>query len=102
MTVAVESSGGTRHPDMPVYLFDGETYLNRTAVTDEDGLAVFVLAEGAYRFRADLFGVPFRSAEENDCLIPGCTAVTVLVPGAEGVAATSSARLTTSTTRSTG
>ena len=92
VTVTVVDTDGTAQEGLSVYAFDGETYSNYSKVTDENGVAVFNLPVGEYRFRADLNGTQFWSAEENSCALPGCDAdsvtvtkpVTVTVAGEEG------------------
>mgnify|MGYP000022349473 CR=1 FL=1 len=51
--------------------------MNFSKTTDENGVAVFTLPEGDYRFRADAGGTQYWSSEENDCTLPGCSATTV-------------------------
>ncbi|MBI9050026.1 MAG: hypothetical protein JEZ00_11440, partial [Anaerolineaceae bacterium] len=92
VTISVVDTDGTVQEGISVYAFDDETYSNYSKVTDENGVAVFNLPVGDYRFRADLNGTQFWSAEENSCALPGCITdsvtvtkpVTVTVAGEEG------------------
>jgi hypothetical protein len=63
--------------DVPVYVFDHETYTNISATTDANGVVSFTLPEGDYRFRADVDGTQIYSAAANHCALPGCTVVTI-------------------------
>lgn len=55
-------SNGVPVKDVKVYVFSQtNTYLNLNAVTDANGNAVFMLASGSYRFRADYMGKQFWS-----------------------------------------
>jgi len=84
VTVTVASQNGDPYPDLNVYAFDGESYIGHTGVSDENGEVVFTLPEGDYRFRADYNGVEFWSDAANHCALPGCTEVTVDIPGGLG------------------
>jgi RHS repeat-associated protein len=47
-------SGEELLPDIPVYVFsESDAYLGLTAKTEDDGIVVFALPEGNYKFRAD-------------------------------------------------
>ena len=80
VTVTVLDSDGTAQAGLAVYAFDGSTYKNFTAVTDTSGQVTFNLPEGSYRFRTDLHGAQYFSAEANDCTVTTCTSATVSVP----------------------
>ena len=79
LTVTVKDSDGSAKTGLNVYAFDGTTYKNFNAITDVNGQAVFTLPAGNYRFRADVDGTQFWSAETNTCTLPGCTAVDITV-----------------------
>ena len=63
-----------------MYVFDGTTYTGFNETTDASGQASITLPEGSYRFRADVDGVQFWSADENHCAIAGCTSVLLTIP----------------------
>jgi RHS repeat-associated protein len=92
VTVTVLNSDGQVQAGLPVYAFDGGTYKNINAVTDANGQAIFTLADGSYRFRADTNGLQYFSGSANTCTTPTCTSDTVTVPvfGQVSVAVTDS------------
>jgi RHS repeat-associated protein len=81
--VTVANASNTPYADLPVYAFSGSTYSGYHGVTDANGFVTFTLPAGEYRFRADLHGVPYwsNSSAGNDCSIPGCESVKVIIPG---------------------
>ena len=79
VAVTVSDTGGSPHPGLPVYAFDGAAYSGYHATTDAKGQVLLTLPQGSYRFRADLNGTQFFSSSGNDCTIPGCTANSVIV-----------------------
>ena len=79
VTVSVMDSDGTAKEGLNVYAFDDATYKNISAITDTNGQAVFTLPQGNYRFRTDLNGTQFWSANENHCALPGCETVDLFV-----------------------
>ena len=79
LVVTVQDTDGTPQAGLNVYAFDGQTYTNYNALTDENGQAVFSLPEGDYRFRTDLNGTQFWSSTENHCSLPGCEGVSLNV-----------------------
>lgn len=64
--------------DVPVYVFDNETYTNISATTDANGEVSFTLPEGAYRFHADVGGTQLFSSESNECVTSSCDGVTII------------------------
>ena len=84
VTVTVQSQTGTPYPDLPVYVFSGETYTGFNGTSDVNGQVIFTLPEGDYRFRSDFDGVQFWSDEVDHCAIPGCLEATVEIPGGTG------------------
>jgi RHS repeat-associated protein len=84
MTVTVQSQTGSSYPDLPVYVFSGESYTGFHGISDGDGQVAFTLPEGSYRFRADYDGVQFWSDEVDHCTIPGCLEAQVEIPGGVG------------------
>jgi len=80
--VVVQDTGGTPMEGLPVYVFDGATYIGKHDTTDVNGEVSLRLVEGDYRFRADLNGTQFWSDEVNHCPVPGCTLtnVTMTIP----------------------
>jgi hypothetical protein len=84
MTVTVQSQTGSPYPDLPVYVFSGESYTGFNGISDGDGQVEFTLPEGSYRFRADYDGVQFWSDEIDHCTIPGCLEALVEIPGGVG------------------
>jgi RHS repeat-associated protein len=84
MTVTVQSQTGSPYPDLPVYVFSGESYTGFNGTSDEIGQVVFTLPQGDYRFRSDYDGVQFWSGEVNHCTIPDCLEVLVEIPGGVG------------------
>ena len=70
--VTVQSETGSAYPDLPVYVFDGDSYTGYNGTSDENGQVIFTLTSGDYRFRADYDGVQFWSGLANHCTIPGC------------------------------
>ena len=79
VTVTVTSTAGAE-PGLNVYAFDGNVYMNKSAVTDATGKAVFTLLPGNYRFRTDKNGQQYFSSPADNCTVPGCTAVSQTVP----------------------
>lgn len=79
MSVLVKDNLSTPKPGIQVYAYDGSAYTNISAVTGEDGLAVFTLPEGDYRFRADWNGTQFWSGAANHCPLPGCQSAEIVV-----------------------
>ena len=84
VTVTVQATSGDPYADLPVYVFDGDTYTGHNGMSDENGQVVFTLPEGSYHFRADYNGVQFWSDEENHCDLPGCLEAIVEIPGGFG------------------
>ena len=79
VTVSVTDSDTTPQVGLNVYVFDGATYTDYTAVTDALGEVSFILPEGDYRFRADLDDVQFWSGAVDHCALPGCESASVEV-----------------------
>ena len=79
VTVTVLDTDGTPQAELRVYTFDGETYSNHSATTDENGQVIMSLPQGEYRFRADLYGTQFWSGTENTCALPTCITDSVTV-----------------------
>jgi RHS repeat-associated protein len=84
MIVTVQSQTGSPYPDLPVYVFSGESYTGFNGTSDANGQVVFTLPVGDYRFRSDYDGVQFWSSDVNHCTIPGCLEATVEIPGGVG------------------
>ncbi|MDX9993330.1 MAG: carboxypeptidase regulatory-like domain-containing protein, partial [Anaerolineales bacterium] len=82
VTVLVKDNLSTPKAGIKVYAFNGSTYTNFSANTNEDGLAIFTLPPGSYRFRADFNDTQFWSGAANHCDVPDCegTSVTVTRP----------------------
>jgi YD repeat-containing protein len=80
VAVTVKDSAGETQSGLNVYAFDGATYTGFNAVSGVDGVALFNLPEGNYRFRADVHGLQYFSGTDNHCSVPDCTAVDVSVP----------------------
>ena len=78
--ITVFEGDGQPMVDVPVYVFDGETYTGFNDTTDAEGKVSITLPEGEYRFRADVDGTQFWSGEENHCSVPGCGSVTFTIP----------------------
>ena len=79
LTVTVLNTDGTPQADLPVYAFNGETYMNISGTTDANGQVIFILPIGDYRFRSDLGGTYFWSNSANHCTLPGCESALVYV-----------------------
>ncbi len=90
ITVTVTASGGGFEQGLTVYAFDGSTYVNKSAVTDVNGEAVFTLVPGDYRFRIDKNGTQYFTDDVNHCTAPGCNAVSFEIPAQIQVTVTSS------------
>jgi RHS repeat-associated protein len=80
----VASELGDPYPELPVYVFDGDTYTGFSGTSDADGRVNFTLPQGDYRFRSDYDGVQFWSNSPNHCAVPGCEAAAVEIPGGFG------------------
>ena len=80
VTITVTDSAGAVQPDLPIYAFKGTTYTNFNGTTDENGQVTLNLPQGNYRFRADLHGAQYFSAEEDHCAVPECTSVSLVTP----------------------
>ncbi|CAE7822337.1 wapA [Symbiodinium microadriaticum] len=91
ISVTVTSSGGGFEPGLTVYAFDGSTYVNKSAVTDANGKAIFTLLPGNYRFRIDKNGTQYFTDTTNHCSAPGCNSVSFEIPVSTTVTVTSSA-----------
>jgi RHS repeat-associated protein len=91
VTVSVTSSGGGVEAGLNVYAFKGNTYVNKSAVTNASGQASFTLLPGNYRFRIDKNGTQFFTDTVNHCTAPGCNAVSYVVPESVTVAVSSTA-----------
>jgi RHS repeat-associated protein len=79
--IQVLDENNTPYPDLPVYVFDDETYTGFNSTTDENGNALFTLPTGNYRFRTDLRGTHYWSDTENHCEMPGCEYESITIPG---------------------
>ena len=86
VTVTVADANGLPQPGLPVYAFDGATYTGYNSTTDGNGQVALLLKEGNYRFRADLNGQQYFSAESNHCTVMGCTSAVITVPAAKPTA----------------
>jgi RHS repeat-associated protein len=84
VTVTVQSQTGSPYPDLPVYVFSGESYTGFNDISDVNGQVIFTLPAGDYRFRSDYDGVQFWSDDVDHCSIPGCLEATVEFPGGTG------------------
>ena len=80
VAVTVTSSAGGFEAGLNVYAFNGNTYVNKSAITDVSGGAEFTLIPGNYRFRVDKDGTQYFTDSVNHCGVPGCVAVTLEVP----------------------
>ena len=80
VTVTVMDTLGIPQVGLPVYAFDGSTYTGYNSTTDANGQVVLLLREGSYRFRADLNGKQYFSADANHCTVMGCTSASISVP----------------------
>ncbi|MBN1440887.1 MAG: Ig-like domain-containing protein [Anaerolineales bacterium] len=78
IVISVLTTNGLPESDLYVYAFDGTTFTNRSARTNDQGQAVFTLPQGTYRFRADKASNEFWSGPVNHCPVPGCTAGTII------------------------
>jgi uncharacterized protein GlcG (DUF336 family) len=77
--VVVQDNLGEPYMDVPVYAFNGTTYVNFSKRTNEEGVAILTLPQGDYRFRVDVDGEQIWSSEVNHCTIPGCELVPVVL-----------------------
>jgi RHS repeat-associated protein len=77
--VTVRDSDGTPLVNLPVYAFNGSTYVNVSAITDANGQVFLTLVDGNYRFQTELNGVQFWSDNVNHCTLPGCTGAEIEV-----------------------
>jgi hypothetical protein len=82
VVIAVHDDLGAPKGGLMVYAFNGSTYTNYSARTDEQGMVSMTLPPGEYRFRADFNGTEFWSSQTNQCSVLGCSmaAVTVTRP----------------------
>lgn len=90
VTVNVTSDGLPAN-GLNVYAFNGSTYVNKSAVTNASGAAVFTLLPGNYRFRIDKSGTQYFTDTVNHCAVPGCNAVAYDLPAPVTLHVTSSA-----------
>jgi len=79
VTVSVTDSMAAPQADLPVYVFDGNTYTGFNGRTDSAGQVSLTLPEGNYRFRVDKNNVQYWSNPENHCAVPACTSAGVSV-----------------------
>jgi hypothetical protein len=83
--VTVRDSDGTPLVNLPVYAFNGSTYVNVSDITDANGQVFLTLVDGSYRFQTELNGVQFwsdtlnHSPEGDTCTLPGCTGAEIEV-----------------------
>ena len=91
VAVSVGSSAGGPEAGLKVYAFNGNSYVNKTATTDANGVATFTLVSGNYRFRIDKNGTQYFTDTSNHCAVPGCNAVAYEVPESITVSVSSSA-----------
>ena len=80
VAVTVTDSEGTLLAGLPVFAFDGETYTGYSRTANGNGVAIFTLPVGNYRFRTELDGEEFWSGTENHCAIPGCLDAAIQLP----------------------
>jgi RHS repeat-associated protein len=80
VSVEVKNTADEIEPEIQVYAFNGPTYTGAQAVSDENGVAEFLLPEGNYRFRADKNSMQFWSSYENNCAVLGCESAAVTLP----------------------
>jgi len=80
VVVTVTGMDGTPFAGLPVYAFDGETYIGYSRTANENGQATFTLPVSNYRFRTELGGEEFWSGEQNHCTIPGCLEAAIQLP----------------------
>lgn len=88
VSITVHDSNNVNQSGLNVYAFDGNNYKGFNAQTDANGVALFTLPEGSYRFRADTHGLQYFSSTANDCTVPQCATDTVSVPVFGDVAVT--------------
>ncbi|MAT42446.1 MAG: hypothetical protein CL609_08905 [Anaerolineaceae bacterium] len=59
LPVTVRDSDGTPLVNLPVYAFNGSTYVNVSAITDANGQVFLTLVDGNYRFQTEVNGIQF-------------------------------------------
>ncbi len=81
-TVRVIRASGDPLPDVSVYAFTGEAdrYTGVGGMTNDDGLIIFSLVDGDYKFRADYQNAPYWSEKVNS---PQSDSTTIQVAPAE-------------------
>ena len=79
ISISVVDTDNAPMEGIEVFAFDGEDYTYYQGITDASGVATLTLPVGSYRFRADRQGIPFWSAAENHCSMPGCEEDTIQI-----------------------
>lgn len=90
VTVTITGNSGPE-TGLNVYAFNGSSYVNKSAVTDANGDAVFTLLPGDYRFRIDKNGTQYFTDAVNHCSVAGCNSVAFEIPAQVSVQVDSSA-----------
>ena len=81
VTVAVQSNEWTVQHDLPVMVYQDDTYLGISSTTNANGDVHFWLPAGSYRFMAEQFGQAFFTAPGETLTAPDRTWTYILVVG---------------------
>ena len=80
VSVAVIDSGNTAQPGLSVVALDGTEQIGSGVLTGQDGIAVFNLPEGSYRFSTVYNTQTYFSGTDDHCSVPTCTSAGITVP----------------------
>ena len=89
VTVTVLDDGGVPQANLPVYAFDGTSYIFM-GNSNGGGVVSRSLPSTTYTFRATYGGVYYWSNPTPNCVVPGCTSVTLPVASPVTVTVTDS------------
>ena len=78
--VEIKDADGVPLQGIFIDALDGEEWLGYWAITDENGVAVFELSDGSYRFGIWNNGFQYYTSTENHCTVPDCYQVKYSLP----------------------
>jgi RHS repeat-associated protein len=79
VVVTVKDAQQNLLPGLEIEVYDGQSPTGLSTITTANGVAIFTLPEGNYRFKTEKNGVEVFSSTENQCNVPICTEVSFLI-----------------------